>query len=42
MVAPDGLVRPVERLQQNLAILRAELSQIAAAAAFDGATKWKP
>jgi aspartate/methionine/tyrosine aminotransferase len=36
MVAPDGLVRPVERLQQNLAISVPTLSQIAAAAAFDG------
>jgi len=37
MVAPEPLVRPVERLQQNLAISVPTLSQIAAAAAFDGA-----
>jgi aspartate/methionine/tyrosine aminotransferase len=36
MVAPDGLVRPIERLQQNLAISVPTLSQVAAAAAFDG------
>ena len=36
MVVPDVLVRPVERLQQNLAISVPTLSQIAAAAAFDG------
>jgi aspartate/methionine/tyrosine aminotransferase len=36
MVAPEALVRPVERLQQNLAISVPTLSQIAAAAAFDG------
>ncbi len=36
MVAPDALVRPVERLQQNLAISVPTLSQIAAAAAFEG------
>ena len=36
MVAPDALVRPVERLQQNLAISVPTLSQVAAAAAFDG------
>jgi len=36
MVAPDALVRPIERLQQNLAISVPTLSQIAAAAAFDG------
>jgi aspartate/methionine/tyrosine aminotransferase len=36
MVVPDALVRPVERLQQNLAISVPTLSQIAAAAAFDG------
>jgi aspartate/methionine/tyrosine aminotransferase len=36
MVAPAALVRPVERLQQNLAISVPTLSQIAAAAAFDG------
>jgi len=36
MVVPEELVRPVERLQQNLAISVPTLSQIAAAAAFDG------
>jgi aspartate/methionine/tyrosine aminotransferase len=36
MVAPDALVRPIERLQQNLAISVPTLSQIAATAAFDG------
>src|ERR1044072_1780978 len=36
MVGPDALLRPVERLQQNLAISVPTLSQIAAAAAFDG------
>jgi aspartate/methionine/tyrosine aminotransferase len=36
MVVPDALVRPVERLQQNLAISVPTLSQIAAVAAFDG------
>jgi len=36
MVVPDTLVRPVERLQQNLAISVPTLSQVAAAAAFDG------
>jgi aspartate/methionine/tyrosine aminotransferase len=36
MVAPDPLVRPIERLQQNLAISVPTLSQIAAEAAFDG------
>ena len=36
MVVPDALVRPVERLQQNLAISVPTLSQIAAQAAFDG------
>jgi len=36
MVAPDALVRPIERLQQNLAISVPTLSQVAAAAAFDG------
>jgi aspartate/methionine/tyrosine aminotransferase len=36
MVAPDALVRPIERLQQNLAISVPTLSQIAAEAAFDG------
>src|SRR5437016_2903057 len=36
MVVPDALVRPIERLQQNLAISVPTLSQVAAAAAFDG------
>ena len=36
MVVPDVLVRPIERLQGNLAISVPTLSQIAATAAFDG------
>src|SRR2546421_2325304 len=36
MVVPEPLVRPVERLQQNLAISVPTLSQIAAEAAFAG------
>jgi aspartate/methionine/tyrosine aminotransferase len=36
LVAPEVLVRPIERLQQNLAISVPTLSQIAAQAAFDG------
>jgi aspartate/methionine/tyrosine aminotransferase len=36
MVVPEVLVRPVERLQQNLSISVPTLSQIAAEAAFDG------
>ncbi len=36
LVAPEALVRPIERLQQNLAISVPTLSQIAAEAAFDG------
>src|SRR5260370_7782060 len=36
MVVPEPLVRPLERLQQNLAISVPTLSQIAAEAAFDG------
>jgi aspartate/methionine/tyrosine aminotransferase len=36
LVAPEILVRPIERLQQNLAISVPTLSQIAAEAAFDG------
>ena len=36
MVVPEALLRPVERLQQNLAISVPTLSQVAAAAAFDG------
>src|ERR1700761_721964 len=37
MVVPEPLVRPMERLQQNLSISVPTLSQIAAEAAFDGA-----
>ena len=36
MVAPESLVRPIERLQQNFAISVPTLSQIAAEAAFAG------
>ena len=36
MVVPEALLRSVERLQQNLAISVPTLSQVAAAAAFDG------
>jgi aspartate/methionine/tyrosine aminotransferase len=36
MVVPQNLVRPIERLQQNLAISAPTLSQIAAEAAFEG------
>jgi aspartate/methionine/tyrosine aminotransferase len=36
MVLPNAMVRPVERLQGNLAISVPALSQIAAQAAFDG------
>ena len=36
MVVPEALVRPIERLQQNLAISVPTLSQYAAEAAFDG------
>jgi aspartate/methionine/tyrosine aminotransferase len=36
MVAPEPLVRPIERLQQNLAISVPTLAQIGAQAAFDG------
>src|SRR5215468_10349229 len=36
MVVPETLVRPIERLQQNLAISVPTLSQFAAEAAFDG------
>jgi aspartate/methionine/tyrosine aminotransferase len=36
MVLPAPLVRPIERLQQNLSISVPTLSQIAAEAAFDG------
>jgi aspartate/methionine/tyrosine aminotransferase len=38
-VAPEPLVRPIERLQQNLAISVPTLSQIAAEAAFEGAAE---
>ncbi len=36
MLAPQPLVRPIDRLQQNLAISVPTLSQVAAEAAFDG------
>jgi aspartate/methionine/tyrosine aminotransferase len=36
MVVPEALVRPIERLQQNLSISVPTLSQLAAQAAFDG------
>jgi aspartate/methionine/tyrosine aminotransferase len=36
MVVPEALVRPIDRLQGNLAISVPTLSQIAAEAAFDG------
>ena len=36
MVAPEPLVRPIDRLQGNLAISVPTLSQVAAQAAFDG------
>ena len=36
MVAPEPLVRPIERLQGNLAISVPTLAQVAAQAAFDG------
>src|SRR5712691_10537121 len=36
MVVPDVLVRPIDRLQGNLAISVPTLSQLAATAAFDG------
>src|SRR3954454_18913926 len=36
MVAPAPLVRPIERLQQNLSISVPTLSQVAAEAAFEG------
>src|ERR1700675_4901046 len=39
MVVPEPLVRPVERLQQNLAISVPTLSQVAAEAAFEGAAE---
>lgn len=39
MVVPEALVRPIERLQQNLAISVPTLSQVAAEAALDGAAE---
>jgi aspartate/methionine/tyrosine aminotransferase len=39
MVVPPALIRPIERLQGNLAISVPTLSQIAALAAFDGRTE---
>jgi aspartate/methionine/tyrosine aminotransferase len=36
MVVPEPLVRPIERLQQNLSISVPTISQIAAEAAFEG------
>jgi aspartate/methionine/tyrosine aminotransferase len=39
MVVPEPLVRPIERLQQNLSISVPTLSQIAAEAAFEGAAE---
>lgn len=36
MVVPQALVRPIERLQQNLSISVPTLSQVAAEAAFEG------
>ena len=36
MVVPEQLVRPIERLQQNLSISVPTLSQVAAEAAFEG------
>lgn len=36
MVAPDPLIRPIDRLQGNLSISVPTLSQVAAEAAFDG------
>jgi aspartate/methionine/tyrosine aminotransferase len=39
MVAPEPLVRPIERLQGNLAISVPTLSQIAAEAAFEGSNE---
>jgi aspartate/methionine/tyrosine aminotransferase len=36
MVVPEQMVRPIERLQQNLAISVPTLSQVAAQAAFEG------
>ena len=39
MVVPEPLVRPIERLQQNLSISVPTLSQVAAEAAFDGSAE---
>ncbi len=39
MVVPEPLVRPIERLQQNLSISVPTISQIAAEAAFEGAVE---
>ena len=39
MIAPEPLVRPIDRLQGNLAISVPTLSQIAAEAAFEGRTE---
>ncbi len=39
LVVPEPLVRPVERLQQNLAISVPTLSQVAAEAAFEGSAE---
>lgn len=39
LVAPDDLVRPLERLAQNLVIAAPTLSQLAAVAAFDAAAE---
>jgi len=39
MVVPEPLVRPIERLQQNLSISVPTLSQVAAEAAFEGAAE---
>jgi aspartate/methionine/tyrosine aminotransferase len=39
MVAPERLIRPIERLQQNFSISVPYLSQVAALAAFDGASE---
>jgi aspartate/methionine/tyrosine aminotransferase len=39
MLVPEPMVRPIERLQQNLAISVPTLSQIAAEAAFEGRTE---
>jgi aspartate/methionine/tyrosine aminotransferase len=36
MVVPETMIRPIERLHQNLAICVPALSQVAAEAAFDG------